>query len=94
MHSDYAVCADGSDMNIVRTQTGVVQVKKTTFGQAEAAWGTRRSGSELTGSSGWEDSNSGTRPPASAPGSNVLRRGCTNLLALCNFLISPRGVNF
>jgi acetylornithine deacetylase/succinyl-diaminopimelate desuccinylase-like protein len=43
MHSDYAVCADGSDMNIVWTQTGVVQVKITTFGKAEAAWGTSRS---------------------------------------------------
>src|SRR5262245_21360361 len=43
MHSDYAICADGSDMNIVWTQTGVVQVKITTFGKAEAAWGTARS---------------------------------------------------
>jgi len=43
MHSDYAVCADGSDMNIVWAQTGVVQVKITTFGKAEAAWGTKRS---------------------------------------------------
>jgi acetylornithine deacetylase/succinyl-diaminopimelate desuccinylase-like protein len=43
MHCDYAVCADGSDMNIVWTQTGVVQVKITTFGKAEAAWGTSRS---------------------------------------------------
>src|SRR5262249_53062688 len=42
MHSDYAVCADGSDMNIVWTQTGVVQAKITTFGKAEAAWGTNR----------------------------------------------------
>ena len=42
MHSDYAVCCDGSDMNIVWTQTGVVQVKITTFGKAEAAWGTER----------------------------------------------------
>ncbi|MBI4529417.1 MAG: M20/M25/M40 family metallo-hydrolase [Deltaproteobacteria bacterium] len=42
MHSDYAVVADGSDMNIVWTQTGVVQIKITTFGKAEAAWGTRR----------------------------------------------------
>ena len=42
MHSDYAVCCDGSDLNIVWTQTGVVQVKITTFGRAEAAWGTRR----------------------------------------------------
>jgi len=43
MQSDYAVVADGSDMNIVWTQTGVVQIKITTFGKAEAAWGTKRS---------------------------------------------------
>ncbi len=43
MHTDYAVVADGSDMNIVWTQTGVVQVKITTFGKAEAAWGSKRS---------------------------------------------------
>jgi acetylornithine deacetylase/succinyl-diaminopimelate desuccinylase-like protein len=43
MQSDYAVVADGSDLNIVWTQTGVVQVKITTFGRAEAAWGTKRS---------------------------------------------------
>ena len=43
MHSDYAVVADGSDMNIVWTQTGVVQIKITAFGKAEAAWGTKRS---------------------------------------------------
>jgi len=43
MQSDYAICCDGSDMNIVWTQTGVVQVKITTFGKAEAAWGTKRS---------------------------------------------------
>ena len=43
MHSDYAVCCDGSDLNIVWTQTGVVQIKIATFGKAEAAWGTRRS---------------------------------------------------
>jgi len=42
MQSDYAVVADGSDLNIVWTQTGVVQIKITTFGKAEAAWGTRR----------------------------------------------------
>jgi acetylornithine deacetylase/succinyl-diaminopimelate desuccinylase-like protein len=42
MHSDYAVVADGSDLNIVWTQTGVVQMKVTTFGSAEAAWGTKR----------------------------------------------------
>jgi acetylornithine deacetylase/succinyl-diaminopimelate desuccinylase-like protein len=43
LHSDYAVVADGSDLNIVWTQTGVVQVKIATFGKAEAAWGTKRS---------------------------------------------------
>jgi acetylornithine deacetylase/succinyl-diaminopimelate desuccinylase-like protein len=43
MHTDYAVVADGSDMNIVWTQTGVVQIKIATFSKAEAAWGTRRS---------------------------------------------------
>src|ERR671914_826199 len=43
MHSDYAVVADGSDMNIVWTQNGVVQVKIQTFGKAEAAWGSSRS---------------------------------------------------
>jgi acetylornithine deacetylase/succinyl-diaminopimelate desuccinylase-like protein len=43
MHTDYAVVADGSDLNIVWTQTGVVQMKITTFGKAEAAWGTKRS---------------------------------------------------
>ena len=43
MHTDYAVCCDGSDLNIVWTQTGVVQVKITTFGRPEAAWGTKRS---------------------------------------------------
>jgi acetylornithine deacetylase/succinyl-diaminopimelate desuccinylase-like protein len=36
------VVADGSDLNIVWTQNGVVQLKITTFGQAEAAWGTKR----------------------------------------------------
>jgi acetylornithine deacetylase/succinyl-diaminopimelate desuccinylase-like protein len=43
MHTDYAVCCDGSDLNIVWTQAGVVQAKVTTFGKAEAAWGTKRS---------------------------------------------------
>ena len=42
MLSPYAVCTDGSDMNIVWTQTGVVQIKITTYGKAEAAWGTNR----------------------------------------------------
>lgn len=43
IQSDYAVVADGSDLNVVWTQAGVVDFKITTFGQAEAAWGTRRS---------------------------------------------------
>ena len=42
MHSDYAVCCDGSDLNIVWTQTGVVQIRITTFSEAEAAWSSRR----------------------------------------------------
>ena len=42
MHTDYAVVADGSDMNIVWTQNGVVQAKIQTFGKAEAAWGSSR----------------------------------------------------
>jgi acetylornithine deacetylase/succinyl-diaminopimelate desuccinylase-like protein len=45
IQSDYAVVADGSDLNIVWTQTGVVDVKITTYGKGEAAWGTRRSDS-------------------------------------------------
>lgn len=43
MHTDYAVCCDGSDLNIVWTQMGVVQIKVTTFGKAQAAWGSKRS---------------------------------------------------
>ncbi len=42
MHTDYAVVADGSDLNIVWTQEGVVQMRISTFGRAQAAWGTRR----------------------------------------------------
>ena len=42
MHTDYAVVTGGSDLNIVWTQAGVVQIKVTTFGRAEAAWGTNR----------------------------------------------------
>lgn len=48
MHSDYAVCCDGSDMNIVWTQNGVVQVKIQTFGKAEAAWGSNRETAPMT----------------------------------------------
>lgn len=43
MHTDYAVVADGSDLNIVWAQNGVVLVKISTFGKAEAAWGSKRS---------------------------------------------------
>jgi acetylornithine deacetylase/succinyl-diaminopimelate desuccinylase-like protein len=43
IQSDYAVVADGSDLNLVWTQAGVVDVKITTYGKAEAAWGSRRS---------------------------------------------------
>ena len=43
IQSDYAVVADGSDLNLVWAQVGVVDFKLTTFGTAEAAWGTRRS---------------------------------------------------
>jgi acetylornithine deacetylase/succinyl-diaminopimelate desuccinylase-like protein len=42
IQSDYAVVADGSDLNIVWAQTGVVQMKITVFGQPEAAWGSKR----------------------------------------------------
>lgn len=42
IQSDYAVVADGSDMNIVWTQNGVVDFKITTFGQPESAWGSKR----------------------------------------------------
>lgn len=42
MHTDYAVVADCSDLNIVWTQTGVVQARISVFGRAEAAWGSDR----------------------------------------------------
>lgn len=42
MHTDYAVCCDGSDLNIVWAQNGVVQARVSVFGTAEASWGTRR----------------------------------------------------
>jgi acetylornithine deacetylase/succinyl-diaminopimelate desuccinylase-like protein len=42
IQSDYAVVADGSDLHVVWAQTGVVQFKITTYGRAEAAWGTKR----------------------------------------------------
>jgi acetylornithine deacetylase len=42
IQSDYAVVADGSHMNIVWTQPGVVQFRITTLGRGESAWGTTR----------------------------------------------------
>jgi acetylornithine deacetylase/succinyl-diaminopimelate desuccinylase-like protein len=42
IQSDYAVVADGSDLHVVWAQTGVVQFRITTYGRAEAAWGTKR----------------------------------------------------
>lgn len=42
MQTDYAVCCDGSDLNIVWTQEGVVQLRIAIYGNAEAAWGTKR----------------------------------------------------
>ena len=42
IQSDYAVVADGSDLNIVWTQNGVVDLKITVFGAARSAWGTKR----------------------------------------------------
>ncbi|MBL0420958.1 M20/M25/M40 family metallo-hydrolase [Ramlibacter sp. AW1] len=42
MQTDYAVVADGSDLNIIWTQMGVVLTKISVFGKAEAAWGTNR----------------------------------------------------
>jgi acetylornithine deacetylase/succinyl-diaminopimelate desuccinylase-like protein len=46
-HTDYAVCCDGSDMNIVWAQNGVVQMKVTVFGKPEAAWGSDRSKAKM-----------------------------------------------
>jgi acetylornithine deacetylase/succinyl-diaminopimelate desuccinylase-like protein len=43
IQSDYAIVADGSDLNIVWTQAGVVDFKITTFGNWSPAWGTKRS---------------------------------------------------
>ena len=43
IQSDYAMVADGSDLNVVWTQVGVVDFKVSTFGKARAAWGSKRS---------------------------------------------------
>jgi acetylornithine deacetylase/succinyl-diaminopimelate desuccinylase-like protein len=42
VQSDYAVVADGSDLNIIWTQNGVVDLKITVFGQAKSAWSSDR----------------------------------------------------
>ncbi len=42
VQSDYAVVADGSDLNIIWTQNGVVDLKVTVFGQAKSAWNSDR----------------------------------------------------
>ena len=42
VQSDYAVVADGSDLNIIWTQNGVVDLKITVFGKARPAWNSDR----------------------------------------------------
>jgi acetylornithine deacetylase/succinyl-diaminopimelate desuccinylase-like protein len=42
IQSDYAIRADGSDLNVVWAQTGVVQIKITTFGPLRPLGGTKR----------------------------------------------------
>ncbi len=42
IQSDYAMVTDGSDLNVVWTQVGVVDFKVSTFGKARAAWGSKR----------------------------------------------------
>ena len=42
VQSDYAVVADGSDLNIIWTQNGVVDLKITVFGKAKSAWNSDR----------------------------------------------------
>ena len=42
IQSDFAMVADGSDLNVVWTQVGVVDFKVSTFGKARAAWGGKR----------------------------------------------------
>ena len=42
VQSDYAICADGSALSVVRAQTGVAQFKITTFGKPRSTWGKTR----------------------------------------------------
>ena len=42
VQSDYAICADGSALSVVRAQTGVAQFRITTFGTPRSVWGKTR----------------------------------------------------
>jgi acetylornithine deacetylase/succinyl-diaminopimelate desuccinylase-like protein len=42
VQSDYAICADGSALEVIWTQTGVAQFRLQTFGRTHSAWGITR----------------------------------------------------
>ena len=42
VQSDYAICADGSALEVIWTQTGVAQFRLRTFGKTHSAWGITR----------------------------------------------------
>lgn len=42
VQSDYAICADGSALEVIWTQTGVTQFRLRTFGKPHSAWGVTR----------------------------------------------------
>lgn len=42
VQSDYAICADGSALEIIWAQTGVAQFRLRTFGKPHSAWGVTR----------------------------------------------------
>jgi acetylornithine deacetylase/succinyl-diaminopimelate desuccinylase-like protein len=42
VQADYAICADGSALQVISAQAGVAQFKITTFGDPHAAWGVTR----------------------------------------------------
>ncbi len=42
VQSDYAICADGSALQVIWAQTGVVQFRVRTFGRPHSAWGVTR----------------------------------------------------
>lgn len=42
VQSDYAICADGSALQVIWTQTGVAQFRVRTFGDPHSAWGVTR----------------------------------------------------